>query len=258
MVESPGIHKQNEIHHGFTTLMDLAPTFYELAEVTYPEKYNEKPVYPLRGTSLMPFLSNTSKEIHASDYVFGLEHYGNAMLRKGNWKITNFVQPFTFENFSLYNLSNDLGEQNDLKETEPEKYAEMLSEWSKFSNEIKLTQSIDAKLRYIIDNEGIEIGVKKYWTLKKNEADKFNFSENQLNELGYHYLGNDKIDYAVDIFKINVQAFPNSSNVYDSYGEALLKSGDKEKAIEMYEKSIEIDPENVNGAKILEKLQSGN
>jgi arylsulfatase A-like enzyme len=258
IISGPGIQKKNEIHYGFTTLMDLAPTFYELAEVTYPEKYNEKPVYPLKGTSLMPFLSNTSKEIHASDYVFGLEHYGNAMIRKGKWKITNFVQPFTFENFSLYNLSNDLGEQNDLKETEPEKYAEMLREWSKFSNEIKLTQSIDAKLRYIIDNEGIEIGVKKYWQLKKNEVDKFDFRVEELNNLGYFYIGKGEIEKALAVLKINVEAYPNSANVFDSYGEALLKANRKIEAIEMYEKSIEIDPENVNGAKILEKLQSGN
>ena len=138
IISGPGIKKQNEIHHGFTTLMDLAPTFYELAKVTYPEKYNEKPVYPLKGTSLMPFLSNISKEIHASNYVFGLEHYGNAMISKGKWKITNTTFPFNSDNFELFDLSTDIGEQNNLRETEPKKYAELLNEWEKFSKEIQL------------------------------------------------------------------------------------------------------------------------
>ena len=64
-----------------------------------------------------------------------MEHYGNAMLRKGNWKITNFKRPFVIENFALYNISNDLGEQINLKETEEEKYEEMLNEWMKSSND---------------------------------------------------------------------------------------------------------------------------
>ena len=60
------------------------------------------------------------------------------MLRKGKWKITNFIRPFELENFALYDLSNDLGEQTDLQDSEVEKYAEMLTEWIKFSNEIKI------------------------------------------------------------------------------------------------------------------------
>ncbi len=40
--------------------------------------------------------------------------------------------------FELYDLSKDLAELNDLKELEPEKYEELLKEWTKFSNEIKV------------------------------------------------------------------------------------------------------------------------
>ena len=45
-------------------------------------------------------------------------------------------------------------------------------------------------------------------------------------------------------FKLNIELFPKSSNVYDSYGEALLKQGDKEKTIENYSKSVELNPAN--------------
>lgn len=134
----PNVNRENEIHHGFTSLLDLAPTFYEVANVTYPAVYNGNEVYPLKGNSLIPFVSGKSNEIHDSTYVFALEHYGNAMLRKGNWKITNFTKPFEIENFALYDLSNDIGEQIDLKESEKEKYAELIDEWIRFSNEIKI------------------------------------------------------------------------------------------------------------------------
>lgn len=132
------IKKKNEIHHGFISVLDLAPTFYHVADVSYPKVYNGYDVYPLKGSSLIPFVSVKTTEIHPSDYVFALEHYGNAMLRKGDWKITNFKKPFDLNNFALYNLSSDLGEQIDLKETENEKYEELLKDWNNFSNEVKV------------------------------------------------------------------------------------------------------------------------
>ena len=48
--------------------------------------------------------------------------------------------------------------------------------------------------------------------------------------------------------------FPKSSNIYDSYGEALLQCGKKEDAIKMYQKAIELNPDNENGKKVLKEL----
>jgi tetratricopeptide (TPR) repeat protein len=61
---------------------------------------------------------------------------------------------------------------------------------------------------------------------------------------------------AIEAFKLNVEAFPESGNVYDSLGEAYLADGNKELAIKYYKKSVEIDPSNTNGARILNELQN--
>ena len=114
--------------------------------------------------------------------------------------------------------------------------------------------SIGTKLSSIIDDDGIETAVKTYWELKKNQADEYDFGENQLNRLGYSYLGEKEIEKAISVFRINVEAFPNSSNVYDSYGEALMKNDEKEKAIANYKKSVELNPGNSNGIEMLKKL----
>jgi tetratricopeptide (TPR) repeat protein len=58
------------------------------------------------------------------------------------------------------------------------------------------------------------------------------------------------------MFKINVELYPESWNVYDSLGEALLAAGDREAAIAMYEKSLEINPENTNGRDMLEQIRN--
>ncbi len=138
IISGPGVVGDNEIIHDFVTIMDLAPTFYELAKTSYPKRFKGKEVYPLKGTSLLPKLQGGASPVHGPDYVFGFEHRNLAMLRKGDWKILNLKRPLQKNNFKLYNLGNDLAEQYDLKETETEKYRELLNEWDLFASEIRL------------------------------------------------------------------------------------------------------------------------
>ena len=78
--------------------------------------------------------------------------------------------------------------------------------------------------------------------------------ELEINALGYFYLGKDKIREAIEVFKINVEEFPESFNVYDSMAEAYMKNGDNELAIKYYKKSLEINPQNTNGIEMLKRL----
>ena len=82
----------------------------------------------------------------------------------------------------------------------------------------------------------------------------FRPNEFEINEWAYRMLAKEQFQEAKEIFKLNVHLFPNSGNVYDSYGEVLLKMGDKKQAIEMYKKAIELDPNNTHAIKILEEL----
>jgi arylsulfatase len=137
IISGYGVEKKNEIYSGLITLMDIAPSFYQAAGTEYPSTFRNKKLYPLRGKSFMNLISGTTEQVHDEGYVFGLEHRGRAMLRKGNWKIVNNNPPFQPENFKLYNLFNDLAELNDVREEEKGKYDELMREWLKFSKEIK-------------------------------------------------------------------------------------------------------------------------
>jgi cytochrome c-type biogenesis protein CcmH/NrfG len=55
-----------------------------------------------------------------------------------------------------------------------------------------------------------------------------------------------------------VKEHPNSLNAYDSLGEAYLKNNNRELAIENYEKSVELNPENTNAIEILKELREQN
>lgn len=80
--------------------------------------------------------------------------------------------------------------------------------------------------------------------------------ENILNRLGYMALEQSNYEEAIRIFKLNVETFPLSANVYDSLGEALLKAGDSTNAVINYEKSLKLNPEDTNAARALLRLRS--
>ncbi len=138
IIAGPGVERRREIAHQFTTLMDLAPTIYEAAQTQYPESFNEKPLYPLKGASLLPFTTGEAEQIHDPDYVFALEHGGRAMLRKGDWKITNLSRPFSVDSFQLYRITKDLAEMQDRKAEEPEKFRELTGEWERYVEEVRV------------------------------------------------------------------------------------------------------------------------
>ena len=114
--------------------------------------------------------------------------------------------------------------------------------------------SIAVEIKKVIDSEGADATPEKYTKLKEDYPDKYDFGENQLNSLGYYYMGRDELEAAITIFKINTDAFPYAYNTYDSYGEALLANGDREEAIENYKQSIRLNPDNANGFDVLHKL----
>ena len=59
---------------------------------------------------------------------------------------------------------------------------------------------------------------------------------------------------AIEIFKLNVEAYPASANVYDSLGEAYKSAGEREPAIQNYRKALEMNPKNEKAAKALKEL----
>ena len=113
---------------------------------------------------------------------------------------------------------------------------------------------IATELKRMLDDEGSEIAVEKYWSHKNSEAREYDFSESDLNVLGYEYLGNKAFDKAITVFQLTVETYPESANAYDSLGEAFMKKGNKEKAIVNYKKSVALNPENQAGIEMLKQM----
>jgi len=117
-------------------------------------------------------------------------------------------------------------------------------------------RSIAQVLYPVIKAEGIQAAAVRYRKLKAEQPEQFDFRERELNTLGYALMNEaKKIKEAIEIFKLNVEAYPKSSNVYDSLAEAYARDGQKGLAIQHYEKALALDPKNANAAKRLEKLR---
>lgn len=115
-------------------------------------------------------------------------------------------------------------------------------------------QSVADALFPIIVEKGVGAALRQYNALKQS-GDYF-VTEIQLNDLGYRLLNAKRVKEAIEIFKLNVETYPQSANVYDSLGEAYMINGDKELAVKNYRKSLELNPENTNAAGMLKKLQT--
>ncbi|HEV3470306.1 MAG TPA: serine hydrolase [Pyrinomonadaceae bacterium] len=117
-------------------------------------------------------------------------------------------------------------------------------------------QSVALALAKTAFERGAAEAVKQYRELKATQADKFDFSEGELNTLGYQLLGAGRVGDAVEIFKLNVEAYPGAFNTYDSLGEAYAVQGEKELAIKNYRRSLELNPQNTNAVERLKKLEA--
>jgi CubicO group peptidase (beta-lactamase class C family) len=104
-----------------------------------------------------------------------------------------------------------------------------------------------------IKKEGIEKGVL-FYKEHKDMADYY-VSEEELIVAGYKYLHSGNLEYAVQVFKLSTEVFPNNDNPYDSYAEALMTLGKNEEAIKNYKKSLEINPNNNNAKEKLKELE---
>jgi CubicO group peptidase (beta-lactamase class C family) len=117
--------------------------------------------------------------------------------------------------------------------------------------------SIASVLDKTIKEKGVEAGIAQYRELKAKESATYDFAEGELNQLGYQLLRADKGKEAVEIFKLNVEAYPQSANTYDSLGEAYMTLNQRELAVTNYKKSLELNPKNTNAVEKLKRIEQG-
>jgi len=80
--------------------------------------------------------------------------------------------------------------------------------------------------------------------------------EDTMNRIGYVLLRGKKVKDAIEVFRQNVSDHPESWNVHDSLGEAYATDGQAALAIQCYETSLKLNPDNTGGAEALKRLRA--
>jgi tetratricopeptide (TPR) repeat protein len=101
----------------------------------------------------------------------------------------------------------------------------------------------------------LEKGLNAATDVFQKRDKKVDLLESVVNAKGYDLLNEKKLKEAIEIFKLNVFAFPKSANAFDSLGEAYLEAGDEKLAAENYKKSLELNPDNENAREVLNRLK---
>jgi tetratricopeptide (TPR) repeat protein len=117
-------------------------------------------------------------------------------------------------------------------------------------------KSVADTLSATIASSGIDAAAKQYHDLKATAPATYNFDEGELNALGYQLIRANQLKEAIRMLQLNVEAYPQSSNVYDSLGEAYADDGNKPEAIANYKKSLQLNPKNSGAVKMLQKLSA--
>jgi dienelactone hydrolase len=90
--------------------------------------------------------------------------------------------------------------------------------------------------------ESVATAVKTFHDARSRDPHAMLFPEGALNLLGYQHLQQRKTKEAIELFKLNTEAYPASANTYDSLGDAYLADGQNDLALQAAQKAIELLP----------------
>jgi tetratricopeptide (TPR) repeat protein len=113
--------------------------------------------------------------------------------------------------------------------------------------------TLDA-FRAELGRQGFDHAPAIYAAMLKDQPD-FKLDEDAMNFWASTLMEENHLPEAIDLFKLDVQLFSNSPNAYDSLGEAYVKAGQKQLAIDNYKKALELNPANDDAKEKLKVLE---
>jgi arylsulfatase A-like enzyme len=135
-VTYPKFVRQRGISRVFCTVMDIMPTFLELAAVIHPANQPAESTFErMRGKSMLDYLEGRTEQVHPYDRVTGWELFGRRGIRQGDWKAL-FIPPSEGPGvWQLYNVIDDPGEVHDLSVDQPNQMTQLLRLWDNYVRE---------------------------------------------------------------------------------------------------------------------------
>ncbi|MCY7280066.1 MAG: serine hydrolase [Sphingomonas bacterium] len=118
------------------------------------------------------------------------------------------------------------------------------------------SQQLTDMLWDVIAADGVPAALDRYRELKRTAPDRHDFSHEPLVDLGYDLIAARKLAEATAIFEFNLQQYPKSGYSYHGLADIALARNDPKTAVDLFETSLRIDPDNEYVVKALARLRS--
>ena len=104
-----------------------------LLELTGTKSDTPPGKHPIDGRSLVPALRDVAVDVHPPQEATGFETAGHAGVFKGSYKLVRVGAPVGDGQWRLFDLANDPGETRDLAAEQPQRLAEMLTDYETYA-----------------------------------------------------------------------------------------------------------------------------
>jgi arylsulfatase A-like enzyme len=133
-----GLARQSGSSAAMGDVMDVVPTLLDFTGTAPTDQVAGRQVAPIRGTSMMPYLSRKAERVHPADEAIVFELHGQRAVRQGSWKLVWLTEPWGKPQWALYDLASDPGEQTDLSARYPERKQALTAAWTAFAKETQI------------------------------------------------------------------------------------------------------------------------
>jgi arylsulfatase A-like enzyme len=247
ILKTPALRQRGQATEAIVEFVDIYPTLTELCGLPTPAS--------VMGESLVPVIDDPQ---HAGKQAAFSQAWSGAQRTRPelrNWRVMGYsirTERYRYTEWEngehgreLYDYLDDPGELNNLA-THPaftqsdtmRQLEQLLSETKKRTTLI----SIHKTLQPLIEEHGVEYAIREFHRLKQNRSETYNFSEEELNALGYELLENGDAAAAIKVLTLNQEQYPYSANTYDNLAAVYQETGDKTRAQQFARKTLEMIP----------------
>ncbi|MFT5767818.1 MAG: arylsulfatase A-like enzyme [Halioglobus sp.] len=141
IIHLPGEEREAVIRKGFASVMDILPTFLDIAGAVHSDgNYKGRAVLPVSGKSMLPYLKGEVSALHEND-LYGFSVHRRQGLQFNQWKIVRLPKPHGDYTWELYDMDADPGETSNLAGKMPGLTKEMVKRWEEFASETGIVVS---------------------------------------------------------------------------------------------------------------------
>ncbi len=109
----------------------------------------------------------------------------------------------------------------------------------------------------VLIHQGPDAARRIYVAVRAVHPERQLWGPSAVNDYGYELVNRNQTARAVEVFRLNVLAYPEDANTFDSLGEGYLRDGERELAIEALRKALALKPRpevKNNSIKLLREL----